>query len=543
MGSSDHLNFERLADSSRPIPYDLRKAVEFIRKGGGRRMSMVDLVAHCGVPERTLRKHFRAFMAVSPLEYWRRFRLAAAREELLKGSNSTSVTEVAMRFGFSHFGRFSEQYRRSFGENPSTTLRRSRIAEPGRIDRLHNGDIGDVDRFGARGSRERPSVAVLPCQISAAAPELRFFGECLAQGIANSLCRARSLSVVVPNFSQAVLDRKRLARELGARYLVIGSIAHTGQRVRIILRLVDATTDFHVWGDTYDGEAGDLFRLQDRVTESSMQAILSHIRGSEIARAQRKRPNDLDAYGLTMRAFPIVLASYPRAACQALDLLNRAMEIDPDYAPATALAAWCHAQLVLHNGTDSLSEARTRALLLSDRAGILDPDDPLVLAARCAVHTMARQFDHAGALIARALALDPTFSWSWERSAWLNAFAGEPETAIRHFNEATRLDRSPPEANRLIGIGCAHFDAGRYEEAAFWKRKALLQQPGTAWINRTLSVSYARLGERIAALDSLAALHRYSPDLTIGQIVASIPFTPDFLDRVAEGLNDLGLSG
>jgi adenylate cyclase len=281
--------------------------------------------------------------------------------------------------------------------------------------------------------------------------------------------------------------------------------------------------------------------LQDRVTEGSTQAILPHIRGSEIERAQRKRPNDLDAYGLTMRTYPFVLASYPGAAYQALDLLNRAMEIDPDYAPATALAAWCHAQLVLHNGTGSLSEERTRALLLSDRAGILDPDDPLVLAARCAVHTMAGQFDHARALIARVLALDPTFAWGWERSGWLNAFAGEPERAIKHFNEATRLDRRPPEANRLIGIGCAHFDAGRYKEAAFWKRRALLQQPGTAWINRTLSVSYARLGERLAALDSLEALHRYSSDLTINQIVASIPFTRDFLDRVAEGLNDLGL--
>jgi len=544
MESSDHIDFQRLADSSRPIPHDLRQAVEFIRKGGSRRISMADLLAHCGVAERTLRKHFRAFMAVSPLEYWRRFRLAAAREELLKGSNGTSVTEVAMRFGFSHFGRFSEQYHRAFGEKPSTTLRRSCIAERRRFDRIHDDDTGDIDRFGARGSRERPSVAILPCQVSAVAPELRFFGECVAQGIANSLCRARSLSVVVPKSSQNIdsLDRKRLARELSARYLVIGSIARTGQRVRIILRLIDATTDFHVWGDTYDGEAGDLFRLQDRVTEGSMQAILPHIRGSEIERAQRKRPNDLDAYGLTMRTFPFVLASYPGAARQALDLLNRAMEIDPDYAPATAIAAWCHAQLVLHNGTASPGEERTRALLLSERAGILDPDDPLVLAARCAVHTMAGQFDHARALIARALALDPTFAWGWERSGWLSAFAGEPETAIRHFNEATRLDRRPPEANRLIGIGCAHFDAGRYKEAAFWKRKALLQQPGTAWINRTLSVSYARLGERMAALDSLAALHRYSPDLTIDQIVASIPFTRDFLDRVAEGLNDLGLS-
>lgn len=94
----------------------------------------------------------------------------------------------------------------------------------------------------------------------------------------------------------------------------------------------------------------------------------------------------------------------------------------------------------------------------------------------------------------------------------------------------------------MIGIGCAHFEAGRYEQAALWKRKALQQDPGTAWINRTLSVSYARLGERMAALNSIDALQRYSPDLTIGQIVAALPFTQDFLDRVAAGLDDLGLS-
>jgi TolB-like protein len=466
---------------------------------------------------------------------------------LLNGVDDTSITEVAIRFGFSHFGRFSGQYRRCFGERPSATLRRSCNAERGRIDRIHNGDPDEIDRFeiGARRSRERPSVAVLPCQVSAAAPELRFFGECVTQGIAASLCRARSLSVVVPKPPQTIdlLDRKRLARELGARYLVTGSIARIGQRIRIMLRLIDATTDFHVWGDSYDGEADDLFRLQDRVTEGSMLAILPHIRGSEIERAQRKQANDLDAYGLTMRTYPLILASYPGAARQALDLLNQAMEIDPDYAPATALAAWCHAQLVLHNGTGVLGEERKQALLLGERAGILDPDDPVVLAARCAVHTMAGQFDHADALITRVLALDPTFAWGWERSGWLNAFAGKPETAIRHFGEAARLDGRPPSANCLIGIGCAHFDAGRYEQAVLWKRKALQQQPGTAWINRSLSVSYARLGERTAALDSLAALQRYSPDLTIDGVMASIPFTRDFLDRVAEGLNDLGLSG
>jgi adenylate cyclase len=182
-----------------------------------------------------------------------------------------------------------------------------------------------------------------------------------------------------------------------------------------------------------------------------------------------------------------------------------------------------------------------RALLLSDRAGILDLDDPLVLTARCAVHTMSGQLDHAVALINRVLALEPAFVWGWERSGWVNAYLGESQAAIEHFSQADRLDHDPPNASRLIGIGCAHFDAGRYEQAVLWKRKALQLHPGTAWINRTLSVSYARLGDRLAALASIEALRRYSPDLTIDRIVSSVPFTQDFLNRVAEGLDGLGM--
>jgi adenylate cyclase len=509
------------------------------------KMSIADLVAHSGVPERTLRKHFRTFMAVSPLKCWRQLRLAAARACLLEGSNDTSITEVAIRFGFGHFGRFAQDYRRHFGETPSVTLQRSRIGNHERRNRPLNGSPNNAGGVpvGPSGSRDRPSIAVLPLQNSATDPDCRAFGECLAEGIATALCRVRSLSVTVPKPSRVRSTALRQgARDVGARYLLAGRIAQAGNQVRVIIRLLDAQTDAHVWGDTYDGEIKNLFGLADRVTESVMRAILPHIRGSEIERARRKRPEDLAAYGLTMRAFPFVFASYPAAAKQALEFLYRAMEIEPDYAPATALAAWCHAQLVLHNGTPSPNQERRNALLLSQRAGVLDPDDPLVLATRCAVHTMAGQLDYAGALIGRTLELDPTLVWGWERSGWVNAFAGNAETAVRHFTQATRLDPRRPNANRLIGLGCAHFDAGRYEEAALSKRMALREEPGTAWINRTLSVSYARLGDRLAALDSIEALRRYSPDITIGKIVASLPFTQDFLNRVAEGLDDLGLS-
>ena len=162
----------------------------------------------------------------------------------------------------------------------------------------------------ARYSRDRPSIAVLPLQNSATDSDCRAFGEYIAEGVATVLCRVRSLSVTISKPSRVKLaDPRQRARDVGTRYLLSGRIAQTGNRVRVIIRLLEAETDAHVWGDRYDGLIKDLFELADRVTEGVMQAIPPHIRGSEIERARRKRPESLAAYGLTMRAFPFVSAS------------------------------------------------------------------------------------------------------------------------------------------------------------------------------------------------------------------------------------------
>ena len=110
---SDHLAVGE-ATSEGPVPHDVKKAVEFIRQNAGTPISVRDLVAHCGVPARTPHKHFRRFLGFSPLGFWRRVRLAAARADLLDGGGDISVTEVAARAGFNHFGRFAEQYQRAF---------------------------------------------------------------------------------------------------------------------------------------------------------------------------------------------------------------------------------------------------------------------------------------------------------------------------------------------------------------------------------------------------------------------------------------------
>jgi TolB-like protein/AraC-like DNA-binding protein/predicted Zn-dependent protease len=538
--------YEEPTEGLTTVPRDVKKAIEHIRAELAQPITVADLTRVCGVAERTLHKHFQAFVGLSPLGYLRRMRLAAVRKALRAPAENDRVTTVAAQYGFDHFGKFSAQYKRSFGELPSTTLRRARACRSGGTgaDGEKTGGYLNVVSGASSAvpvSRDKPSLAIFPFHAAIDEP---FFADSMADAIACTLSATRSLSVTVTRFSvsTALGGAERPLRKCGARYCLLGRITQAGRRLRVILRLLDAASEHHLWGDSYEGEITDPFGLQDRVTEGALRAILPNIRGAEIELARRKRPQDLDAYGLTMRAFSMASGTNPDAARQALDLLAHAMEIDPDYALPAALAAWCHAQLVTYQGTPAPAKEKAEALRLAHRASVLEVDgDPLVMTARCAVHTMMNDLDTADALLNRALALDPASAWAWERSGWLKTYLGKPELAIRHFGNAIRLAPRCHNAHRFIGIGSAYFEAGHYDQAARWKRQAVLERPGVGWVNRTLAVSYARLGERTSALDSLEALQRCVPDVTIGQVVSAIPFTEDFLGRVAEGLNDLGL--
>jgi adenylate cyclase len=533
---------------SPPLPHDLKVAIEFMRAAVCRSISMADLAEHCGVASRTLNEHFRTFLDVSPMRYFRQLRLSAARESLLSGKPGISVTEVANRFEFNHFGRFAEQYRSRFGEPPSAALRRGRVAsrsEPAvrRSSTATASEEGDRQIRLPLSSRERPSIAILPCQIPANKPSLNEVAESLAEAIAAALCSVRALAVMVPRSTLAASrDPHRLARELDARYVLTCRVMQVDDRLRVIFRMVELATGYHIWGDSFDGGRDQLLELQDSAVEGVVRIIASRIRGAEIDRALRVPPQNLDAYGLVMRSLHLVFASRPESARRALDLLHRAIEIDPDYGLAPALAGWCYGQLVLFNGSQAPAEDKSRAINLVQRAAVLDDDDPLVLVTRCAVHTILRDFDFAEEMVIRALALDPSCGWAWGRSGWLHAYRGDSETAIEHFGRALSLNpNTSSTANCFVGIGSAYFNAGRYDAAVSWLRRAMRKQPNTWWVNRSLSVSYALLGDRRQALESLDDLRRSCPDLTVDQVMAAVPFRPHFLNRLGEGLSDLGL--
>src|SRR5271169_6745742 len=195
---------------------------------------------------------------------------------------------------------------------------------------------------------EKPAVAVLPFQNLGADAAAEFFLDSVGEDLITELARARWFSVIARNTSFSYkgkgADSKQVARELGVRYVVEGSLRKAGNRVRISCQLVEAASGQHLWAERFEGTLEDTFDLQDRVTESLIGSVGPVLREAEIERARRKPEANQDAYDLTLRAFPPTFAETPEDNEEALRLLAQALEMDPAYPTANALAAWCREQ-------------------------------------------------------------------------------------------------------------------------------------------------------------------------------------------------------
>ncbi|MCB5176848.1 adenylate/guanylate cyclase domain-containing protein [Microvirga lenta] len=393
---------------------------------------------------------------------------------------------------------------------------------------------------------DRPSIAVLPFVNISGDPEQEHLADGIVEDITSALSRVRSFFVIARNSAFAYKGRavnfQQISRELGVRYALEGSVRRAGNRVRISAQLIDATEGTHLWAEHYDGVVEDLFDFQDQITASVVGAIQPSIRAAEIERAKRKRPESLDAYDLVMRALPLVWALERESNLEATHLLEEALRLDPTYPLALSLLAWCRGQRVVYNWTERSEEERQEALRQAQAAVSLSSDDPFTLAVLGAALSITREFGSAAAVLARALALDPNSAWAWNRSGWLHDYRGDAETAISHFERALRLSPFDPMAfNCDMGIGAAHFIAGRYEESIAWQEKALMAHPNSAWIHRNLAPAYALAGQRGKAAESVRELLKAYPGMRISDVTSALAFTDEVLGRIAEGLRLAGL--
>lgn len=393
---------------------------------------------------------------------------------------------------------------------------------------------------------DKPSIAVLPFDNMSLDPEQEHFADGVVESLTAALSRIRAFFVIARNSAFAYKGRamnvREIGRELGVAYVLEGSVQRMGSRVRITAQLIETAGGSHLWADKYDGSLDDIFDLQDRITENVAGALQPSIRLAEIERARRKRPQDMGAYDYAMRAMRHAWVLEKDAAAEALKLLDKALEIDPDYPLALGLAAWCWAQHSVYNWADDMAAARAQALKLADRAANLSADDPLILAVMGAVHTFARNYGVARVMLERAITLDPNAAWALSRLGWLDVYADRPDEAKANFEKALRLSPLDPiNFNNLVGLASARQVAGDDNGAAENFIRALQERPNATWIHRNLAPALYGAGRLEEAKASIAVLLAAQPNITIQRYRDAMVFSPRFLDKITDQMRALGL--
>ncbi len=417
---------------------------------------------------------------------------------------------------------------------------------------------GDRDAFGsAPGSvapparpslplPDKPSIAVLPFTNLSGDREQDYFADGMVEDIITGLSRVNWIFVIARNSSFAyrgrAMDVKQVGRELGVHYVLEGSVRKSGNHVRITAQLIDAATGTHIWADRYDRALDDIFALQDELTISVVGVIEPTLRKAEIERARRKRPENLGAYDLYLRALPFAYTAMPHDADQALALLVKAIEVEPDYAAAHAMIAWCHEQRYLRGGLHH--EAKHAALHHARTAIAVGGDDAAALATAGFVIAVI-EYDYATATAAfdHSFVLSSSSALALGFSSIVRAWKGDDEMAVDHAERAIRLSPYDPLLYLpYVGLAYAHFAAGRFEEATVAASRASQSNPKFSMPYVLHAAALTNLGRSEDARMVLTALRDVEPDLTVSSAIRSARFAdPDKNQQLGDALLRAGL--
>jgi TolB-like protein len=395
---------------------------------------------------------------------------------------------------------------------------------------------------------DKPSITVLPFLNLSGDPEQEYFADGVVEDIIVALSRIRWLFVIARNSSftykgQAV-DIQGVSQDLGVRYVLEGSVRKCGNKVRITGQLIDATSATHLWAEHFEGQLDDIFELQDRITESVVGAIAPQLERAEIERAKRKPTDSLDAYDHYLRGMAKLHRGSREAIDEALPMFYQAIELDPEYASAYGMAAWCHFWRKLNGWMTDRTAEIAEGARLARLAVTLGRDDAVALTrGGHAIAHLAGDVDAGIALLDRARLLNPNLVPAWYLGGILRALRGEPDNAIKDLTHAVRLSPLDPEMFRMqIGMALAHFFAGRLDLAADWAEKALGNLPTLLAPMAVVAASHALSGRMDKAQQAMRHLTELDPWLRVSKLPEWMPIQrPEDLARFADGLRLAGL--
>ncbi len=415
--------------------------------------------------------------------------------------------------------------------------------------------VGEVTEIADHFAPEKPSIAVLPLSIAvlpfqnmSGDPEQEYFADGMVEEIITAIARCPGLFVIARNSSYAYkgksVDVKQVARELGVRYVLEGSVRKAGNRVRIAGQLIDSTTGAHVWTDRFDGTLDDIFEFQDRVAGGVVGAIEPRLRLAEAERVVRKPTASLDAYDLCWRAQAQAYKRSSESLAESVRLARLALDIDPAYGLAMARIALSRGMQRQRNWIPPAGAEVEEGIAMARRAITAAGDDPWVLDfAGLALTQLAGDNSAALSALDQATVLNPNFAMAFGHRAVVLAYLDRPDEAIRSAHQAIRLSPLDPAMFSFYqALALAELSAGRYEAGLSWAEAALRENGGMPALRLKLSLC-GYLGRHEEARASLSRVREFQCEPTIAGIMRALAkgAVPQLAARVAEGLLRAGI--
>jgi adenylate cyclase len=376
------------------------------------------------------------------------------------------------------------------------------------------GGAPDVPAFDGR-----PAIAVLPFDNLSPDPDQAFFADGLAEDLITRLASWRAFPVIARNSSFQYrggnLDLKRVGAELGARYLVEGSVRRAGDRIRVTAQLIDASSAEHVWAQTYDRALADVFALQDEIGSTISASLVGDLTRAEGERARQLGTENLEAWSLYQLGLQHAARYTARDAAEAVRLFERALELDPHFSTAQARLAMAKWMSAPGEGNAATDEQVASALGAARHAVELDPRDPVAHAALASAYLTAGDPPSAIEAARKAVDLNPSMPEAWIWLGWAQVLAGDPDSCVVATERARELDPQGSMVWIHDSLALAHWEAGRYEAALEEGRRLVAVHPEYLTGHLYVAMSEVELGRTDEARAAIAAGRRARPDLSI----------------------------
>ncbi len=405
---------------------------------------------------------------------------------------------------------------------------------------------------------KEPSIAVLPFNNMSGDPEQEYFADGMTDDLITDLSKISGLFVISRNSAFAykgkAVDVERVARELGVRYLLEGSVRRAGDAVRINAQLIDGITGGHLWADRYDGSLADVFALQDRVTSKIVAALSVSLTRDERVEQAKPETENPDAHEAFLKGWEHFQKRTPEHYRKALGYFERAVELDPDYGRAHAAMAWIYWNSSERRGDWSpalgLGREEVKELATKSLSKAMTNPTPIAHQVASQMHIWRGKFDEAISEAEEAVTLDRNDADSYSALAEALIRGGRPEESIEYLERARRLDPHNQAWSTFL-YGLAQFGMDRFEAAAKSFERAIELDPDTfqpdplfGWCHpcEPLAAAYGHLGDKDGSQRMVETLKHYAEAYTVSTAVYYWPYKePADSERFAEGLRKAGI--